>query len=169
MHVAVTKSCLPASAGVKSCLRSALLACWMPSVLPVQAASARTRHQTVFFPNQGIEGDNDALCLVPRLGRVWGKSTLRSHHTLAVRVQNEELAACKEVACIIIAARSRLHDRSDTYTKTGAALTPAAPEAGRSSRRHAAAPQHIIILHAAAPQHIIILYFIAICRAPKES
>ena len=105
----------------------------------------------------------------PRSAGFWVWSFASCHHKLAVRVQNEGSAACKEVACIIIAARSRLHDRSDTYTKTGAALTPAAPEAGRSSRRHAAAPQHIIILHAAAPQHIIILYFIAICRAPKES
>ena len=76
------------------------------------------------------------------------------HHKLAVRVQNEGSAACKEVACIIIAARSRLHYRSDTCTKTGAALTPAAAtptttEAGHSSRRHAAAADlaHHLILH----------------------
>ena len=63
---------------------------------------------------------------VPRRASVGFGAKLRSHHTLAVRVQNEGSAACKEVACIIIAARPLLHNLSDTYTKLGAALTPAA-------------------------------------------
>ena len=124
----------------------------MPSVLP---AASLAKNQA---GNRGRWRFSVCVsrCRFGRVVWVWSKAVI---HKLAVRVQNEGSAACKEVACIIIAARSRLHDRSDTYTKTGAALTPAAPEAGHSSRRHAAG----------APQHIIILYFIAICRAPKAS
>ena len=151
MHVAVKKRFVAASAGVRSSWRFGspgfLLVCYRP-LGP--------------FVRQALEGDNDILYLCPqtrttRLGLAGFGAKLRSHHKLAVRVQNEGSAACKEVTCIIIAARSRLHYRSDTCTKTGAALTPAAPEAGHSSRRHAAAPQHIT------------LYFIATCRAPKVS
>ena len=81
-------------------------------------------------------------------------------HTLAVRVQKGS-AACKEVACIIIAARPLLHNLSDTYTKTGGCphASRRDPPLLRLAIRRADA--------AAAPQHIIILYFIAICRDPR--
>ena len=100
VHVAVKKNFVAASAGVKSCLALGLAltagCLGMPSVL--QAASARPRPSRFCFRNQGIEGDNDVLCL-PRSAVGFG-AKLRSHHKLAVRVQNEGSAACKEVACI---------------------------------------------------------------------
>ena len=101
MHVAVKKRFVAASVGVRSSWRFGnpgfLLVCYRP-LGP--------------FVRQALEGDNDILYLCPqtrttRLGLAGFGAKLRSHHKLAVRVQNEGSAACKEVACIIIACRSK--------------------------------------------------------------
>ena len=146
VHVAVKKRFVAASAGVRSSWRFGSpgfsLVCYRP-LGP--------------FVRQALEGDNDILYLCPqtrttRLGLAGFGAKLRSHHKL-FKTRDRPLARRWPAS-----SSPADPNRSDTYTKTGAALTPAAatpttPEAGHPSRR----------------QHIIILYFIAICRAPKAS
>ena len=162
VHVAVKKNFVAASAGVKSCLALGLAlpagCLGMPSVL--QAASARPRPSRFCFRNQGIEGDNDVLCL-PRSAVGFG-AKLRSHHTLAA--SSKRGIGCLQGGGLHHHRRAIEVAQSKRYVQTWGCPHASRrdthhTEAGHSSRRHAAA----------APQHIIILYFIAICRAPKAS
>ena len=100
VHVAVKKGFVTASAGVKSCF--ALFGTQALASVLQAASSDATASNPRFVLLTGMLRGTTTCSRRATLGRVLALSKKLDHHTLAVRVQKGS-AACKEVACIIIA------------------------------------------------------------------